>query len=103
MKQYTKSLLLLAVAVAQAYGAIYNDVSQLPTHEYDYIIVGGTLPRLHHEPKRRTHTWSLLGGTAGNVVANRLTENPKVNVLVLEAGGRWVARWLCIVRVHHAH
>ena len=36
------SLLFLAVAIAQTYGAIYDDVSQLPTHTYDYIVVGGT-------------------------------------------------------------
>jgi len=40
---YTKSLVLLAVAIAQTSGAIYDQVSQLPTHAYDYVIVGGTL------------------------------------------------------------
>jgi len=39
----TRSLLFLAVAVAQTFGAIYDQVSQLPTHTYDYVIVGGTL------------------------------------------------------------
>ena len=43
MNLYTKSLLLLAVAIVQSYGAIYDQVSQLPMDTYDYIVVGGTL------------------------------------------------------------
>ena len=43
---------------------------------------------LYHEPMERTHPRSLSGGTAGNVVANRLTEDINIQVLVLEAGGR---------------
>ncbi|KAK0493181.1 aryl-alcohol-oxidase from pleurotus Eryingii [Armillaria luteobubalina] len=45
---------------------MYETVADLPIIEFDYIIVGG--------------------GTAGNVLANRLTENPQTSVLVLEAG-----------------
>ncbi|KAJ6617561.1 hypothetical protein B0H10DRAFT_1307341 [Mycena sp. CBHHK59/15] len=58
------ALLLLAVGSLTHAVQIYEDVSQLPNFNWDFVVVGG--------------------GTAGNVVANRLTENPDFSVLVLE-------------------
>ncbi|KAF7342543.1 GMC oxidoreductase [Mycena sanguinolenta] len=67
-----KPQILLALAavgaslVSTCWGAIYEHVADLPGLKYDFVIVGG--------------------GTAGLVVAERLTENPNFSVLVLEAG-----------------
>lgn len=60
-----KNLLILGFLPLALASISYNATSS--NSSYDYIIVGG--------------------GTSGLVVANRLTEDPKISVLVIEAGG----------------
>ncbi|KAF9460387.1 pyranose dehydrogenase [Collybia nuda] len=52
---------------ACSFAILVERVEDLPPLDYDFIVVGG--------------------GTAGNVVANRLSENPNHSVLILEGGG----------------
>lgn len=61
----------------------YGVTAESATAAYDFVIVGGNWASM--EPISGTD-WSI-GGTAGSVLANRLTENPNVSVLVIEAGG----------------
>ncbi|KAG2009740.1 aryl-alcohol oxidase, variant 3 [Coprinopsis cinerea AmutBmut pab1-1] len=59
-------LFLLTLLPCHVYAVIREDFKDLPKLKYDFVIVGG--------------------GNAGCVMANRLSENPKFNVLLIEAG-----------------
>ncbi|KAF9451443.1 GMC oxidoreductase [Macrolepiota fuliginosa MF-IS2] len=64
---YASFFAVLGFVVRSARGAVYERYEDLPSVSgFDFVIVGG--------------------GTAGNALANRLTENPDFDVLVLEAG-----------------
>ncbi|KAG2004437.1 aryl-alcohol oxidase [Coprinopsis cinerea AmutBmut pab1-1] len=66
MMNRISALALLVCLALPAFATIQDSITKFPKTDYDFVIVGG--------------------GQAGCVVANRLTENPRFNVLVIEAG-----------------
>ncbi|KAF8994728.1 pyranose dehydrogenase [Cyathus striatus] len=76
--------LLITIQLQIGQGAIHQSFSEAATAlPYDFVIAGG---ENKFYVKSLFHINIISGGTAGSVIANRLTENPKFRVLVIEAG-----------------
>lgn len=88
LKMILSSAFLLALA-SLGLCATYGTINDVPRLNWDFIIVGGTNPSVSAS-FAMIETDLNEGGTAGSVLANRLTENPKLNVLLIEAGPTYV-------------
>ncbi|KAF7362799.1 Choline dehydrogenase, mitochondrial [Mycena venus] len=81
------SIVIFSLSATLCSSVILDNIADLNelNLKWDFIVVGGE--DLFPSGDAVADFATEQGGTAGNVVANRLSENPAHNILVLEAGG----------------
>ena len=80
------AIILACVAEVQPFEITRNSASDILNQTFSYVIVGGGTAGEHYMPLCCQLNIQPILSPLGLTIANRLTQNPEVTVLVIESG-----------------